>query len=156
MNFDMQQEVWRRVKASDTPVPSQRAELPEKLPEMIEDEKRDSDTYRRLALRVQGADRAALRRISAEEAGHGRELDTLYYLLTGRRTRLQPTPARLPTQLCAALRERCLAEAEGSRAYRQAAEDFPEHRALFLRLAEDEHRHHETLMRMLGRHMDEA
>ncbi|MDD7772072.1 MAG: ferritin family protein [Firmicutes bacterium] len=153
MNFDMQQEVWRRVQASDTPVTPQRAVLPEKLPEMIGDEKQDSETYRRLSYRVQGADREALRRISAEEANHARELNTLYYLLTDRRTEPQPRVPELPTQLRTALRERCLAEAEGSRAYRRAAEDFPEQRELFLRLAEDEHRHHQTLMRMLGRYM---
>ena len=88
--------------------------------------------------------KAALRTLAMQEDGHGRTLSALYYLLTGE-CYTPETAACCPGNFCRALRERFNEELKGAKQYREAAECWPEHRSMFLKLAQDESRHSRVL-----------
>lgn len=146
--------VWQRVQAGRDTLTAEEALLPERLSQHIMGEKGDSQAYRRLALRFQGQDSAALRRMAEEESGHARELNALYYMRTGRRTDLRPREEPQPADRLQALRGRYLEELSGAAGYAQAARDFPAYGEMFQRLSQAEHRHSQALLEILQRHLE--
>ena len=121
--------VWNRVLQPQEDRPVAGMSLEERLKEMIADEHADHHTY--LAL--------------ARHAGpHAATLSALYYLLTGE-CYTPETAACCPGNFCRALRERFNEELKGAKQYREAAECWPEHRSMFLKLAQDESRHSRVL-----------
>lgn len=135
--------VWNRVLQPQEDRPAAGMSLEERLKEMIADEHADHHIYLALA-RHAGPHAAALRTLAMQEDGHGRTLSALYYLLTGE-CYTPETAACCPGNFCRALRERFNEELEGAKQYREAAECWPEHRSMFLKLAQDESRHSRVL-----------
>lgn len=141
-------EIWKRVLSEEEPMEC-RAMDSELLRKMIEIEKTDACIYRMLARRASGKNAECFKRMSREEAGHARKLEALFYLWTGERACV--VSGKLPHFKCLAeaLRIRHPMELTGAEKYREAAEQLPEFRDLFHRLADDESRHAEQILCML-------
>ena len=94
-----------------------------------------------------------LQRIAREEACHARKLETVYFLWTGECADV--CIGDLPCYGCAAelLRAMHRAKLEAAASYRQAAEELPEYRCLFLALAEEETRQADCFFALLQRYI---
>ena len=92
-----------------------------------------------------------LQKMAREEACHARKLETVYFLWTGECADV--SVGDLPCYRCAAelLRAMHRAKLEAAAAYRQAAEELPEYRCLFLALAEEEMRQAACFFALLQR-----
>ena len=141
-------EIWKRVLSEEEPMECHAMDS-EKLRKMIEIEKTDACIYRMLARCTSGKNAECLRRIAREEACHARKLEALFYLWTGKRACV--VSGKLPHYRCLAeaLRARHPMELTGAEQYREAAEQLPEFREHFCRLADDESRHAEQVLCML-------
>ncbi len=141
-----EQAIWQRVLAVNSPD----CLSGEKVQQMIAHELADAETYARLACCTQGCCRQTLQKISREERCHARQLETVYFLMTGRCAELCAAQAENGSgTLCARLRARFSEEQNGARAYREAAGRSEQFRELFTHLAADEARHAELLRGLL-------
>ena len=141
--------VWNRVLQAQ---PETHSPIVETLRARIDAEHAARLTYLALA-RCAGRFAGTLRTIAAQEGAHARTLAALYYLHTGE-CHTPQAEAACPTDFCRSLRECYQAELQSAARYRADAERYPEHRALFTRLACGEDRHsrmlHEIACRVLG------
>ena len=140
--------VWSRVLR-----PQAQTEIVQTLRERIAAERNNRCTYLALA-RCAGPYAGALRTIAAQEGRHAQALAALYYLHTGE-CFAPEAEARCEGTFCERLRAQFVGELEGEKQYRADGERWPEHRCLFLRLAQEESDHarilHEITCRMLRR-----
>lgn len=95
------QRVWSRVMSAQAVPAAQMNEqtgsgsaaadslTPEKLLELIADERNDSALYAHLACRMKGKAQAMLREMARQEACHAKQFGAVYFLKTGKR----PAPA---------------------------------------------------------------
>ena len=90
-------------------------------------------------------------RIAEEAQRHSRMLETVYYLWTGHRA--APCRTELPRYagMAQMLRAVHAEMRESAAACRQAAEELPEHRGIFCRIAADKDAQAERLFRLLQR-----
>ena len=143
--------VWDRVlRTQEEPG---HATVEDGLRARIRAEKTNRLTYHALA-RCAGSYAGTLRAIAAQEGQHAQTLSALYFLHTGECFEPE-SAARCEGTFCDRLRAQFLGEMAGEKQYRADAERWPEHRCLFLRLAQEESRHaqmlHELTCRMLRR-----
>lgn len=143
--------VWDRVlRTQEEP---EEATIEDVLRARIAAEKTNRLTYLALA-RCAGPYAGTLRVIAAQEGQHAQTLSALYFLHTGECFEPE-SAARCEGTFCDRLRAQFLGEMAGEKQYRADAERWPEHRCLFLRLAQEESRHaqmlHELTCRMLRR-----
>ena len=123
MDQQTEQAVWRRVKGPG-PVNAGEALLPERLEALILEERSGAAALRELARRVGGQGRAALTGMAGQTEARAGRLETLHYLLTGRRLRLR-TPRPGPAgPLPEALRAACLRMRQSAAAYEALAREF--------------------------------
>ena len=92
MTRETEQAIWSRVRGPGA-MNAETALLPERLEQLILDQKRNAAQLRQLSRRLSGPGRALLMRMAGESDDRARELTAVHYLLTGRRLRLQPKPA---------------------------------------------------------------
>ncbi len=144
-NADAARAVWARVTNGADGADEHAA-----LADMIADALAARRAYGALSMRAGGQAAASLRAIAREEERHARELSALYYARTGERAQTDGAPPELPADFPAALRERYALETASAARYARAAESDFAARSLFSRLASDEMRHSETLLRLLS------
>ena len=158
MSKAREEAVWKRVMAmaaeAPEPMPCHRPQpdrgLTEaQLLELLDRERMDACTYRTLAARTKGQVWRCLQQLALEEQQHGRKLETMYYLLTGRK----PCPDR-PKAPCVAcfneeLRRRYEQERGAASQYRKLAEQESTFGHIFRHLALEEERHGEMILRLL-------
>lgn len=130
------QAVWQRVLQTK-PVSMT---LPATLVDMVSDELTAHAAYLALS-RCGGRFSPVFRAIAQEEACHARRLSALYFLLTGDCCTAARGAISEHRSLCTAVRTHYTEELNAARRYREAAERFVEHAALFHALADDEQRH---------------
>ena len=134
----MERAVWQRVMGA----PDCAQNASGRILELIHAEQREAALYAALAARTAGVCRSVLQQLSREERCHARQLETVFYLLTGSCAQGCPERPACPSGgLCALLRERFAAEQQAAEGYRGMAETSPRFRDVFLHLAADETRH---------------
>ena len=118
-----EQAVWSRVRAPGG-VTAQEAVLPERLEALILEEQAQAGSLRALARRLRGPGGSTLGAQANRTEARVRELETLHYLLTGRRLRMQAPKPPAPEPLSEALRQAALASRQTERSYRALGEEF--------------------------------
>lgn len=134
--------IWQRVLQPR----EEEMSLEDTLSEMIADEYADHAIYLSMA-GCAGRFAPKMRAIAADELRHARRLTALHFLLTG----TKPCPrhsAHCGGSFCQMLRVRYTEELSGAGKYREAAERWSEHAALFYELADAEQRHSCILQRI--------
>ena len=150
-----EQEVWQRVMELSAQAPARcKMARPETVtaPEIMEKlvgELEDSKVYEALACRVRGDTRRYFLMLAAQERRHYDRLETVYYLMTGKK----PCPDR-PKRPCIActneaLRERYIHENEGAAGYSALAKKGGSFAKVFLELAHDEEAHAQKVLDIL-------
>lgn len=117
----------------------------------LADEYADAQYYQKMARRYPVRS-TVFSSLAAEELRHAKQLAAALFLRGG--VRIPPAQGQRPISLpeyCDALRIRILAEQQGEASYRAAAKNAPDEtlRQLYIALAEDEHRHGQTLHKLL-------
>ena len=158
MSKTREEAVWKRVMALSAeapepvcrPQPRQTQGLSqEQVLELLAGELEDACTYRTLAGRTSGQVRKCLLELAREEQRHARHMETVYYLMTGRR----PCPDR-PKAPCVAclneeLRQRYEMEIEGAAHYHCLAEQAGSFSQLLHCIALEEERHGRMILHLL-------
>lgn len=158
MSKTREAEVWQRVMAASGEVPAPKPAAggltPTKVLQVREDELRDAHTYRSLAGRAPRDVRQSLLRLSEEERQHARRLETVYYVMTGKRPAAWRPDGPVSSNggnLNEELRTRYREETAGAAEYRRLAEQADSFAPLFRELGDDEERHAGTILRLLQR-----
>lgn len=150
-----EQEVWQRVMDLSAQAPAC-CKLPKRetvteaeIMKKLEGELEDAMIYEQLSCRVHGRARQTLLQLAMQERQHAKKLETVYYLMTGKK----PCPDR-PKRPCIActneaLRERYIQEGKGSESYKALAEKAGSFSKLLLELACDEEHHAQKLLGVL-------
>ena len=136
MDLQTEQAVWRRVRGPGG-VSAQEALLPERLEALILEERSRAQELRALARRVGGGRSGRLSRAAAQSEARSRSLNTLHYLLTGRRLRPQEPPLPRPAPTPEALRQAALSLRESVRSYESLAREFEDYAQDFSRYADE-------------------
>lgn len=136
------QAVWQRVMGKNDA-----EELRQSLLEMMAAEHASAREYERMAKQT-GVHAQLLRRMAREEWQHARKLSVLYDLLYGRAPEVASGVAQKPCDFREALRRAFRGELAAAESYRNAAQNWKRHSALFEALAADEQRHSRNLHRM--------
>lgn len=134
MNQQMEQEIWRRVRAPGGPT-AEEAVLPERLEALIVEQQAEAVELRAMARRLRGQGSATLMRIAAGIEARIRALTTLHYLLTGRRLRLQPPRPTVTGPLPETLRALTLRLRQTERAYAGLQGEFADYAEEFERFS---------------------
>ena len=157
MSKTREEAVWNRVMAMSAEAPEGKplcrngGITPEQVMELLVDELSDACTYRTLAERTGGDVRRCLQQLAREEQRHGRKLEAIYYLMTGRR----PCPDR-PKGPCVAclneeLRKRYDEEVSGAAKYHKLAEKAGSFQQAFHCLGMEEENHSRMILKLLER-----
>lgn len=152
MTRETEQAIWSRVRGPGA-MNAETALLPERLEQLILDQKRNAAQLRQLSRRLSGPGRAQLARMAGESDDRARELTAVHYLLTGRRLRLQPKPEPLPRDLPEALRTASLRQQEAARSFAALAGDFSDWSETFSRMGRDSRSMLERITRLLRAQM---
>ena len=144
------QRVWSRVMSAQAVPAAQMNEqigsgsaaagslTPEKLLELIADERNDSALYAHLACRMKGKAQAMLREMARQEACHAKQFGAVYFLKTGKKACPGRPEAPCVTCINETLRQRYSEEHTAHEAYETLAENAGTHRCMLLRIAEEE------------------
>ena len=147
--------VWQQVLAASeeapAPKPAAGGFTPAQVMDLLEDELQDANTYLALARRARREIRQSLLQLSQEEQQHARRLETVYFLMTGRRP--EPKRPAMPDvgNVMDALRTRYQGEVAGAAQYRRLAEQADSFGPVLQELGSDEARHAQTVLRLLQR-----
>lgn len=147
MDHKREEAVWKRVMevSEQAPAcckPKEHATLTaQQVMELLCGELADACTYEALAGRVRGSVRQKLLALSCSERAHYARLETVYYLMTGKK----PCPDR-PKYPCIActneeLRTRYMEEIKGAEQYHALAEKAGSFAKVFHELGAEEERH---------------
>ena len=150
-----EQEVWQRVMdlSAQAPacckMPKTDTVTAEQIMEKLMGELEDVMVYEALSCRVRGDARRCLLMLAAGERRHYEKLETVYYLMTGKK----PCPDR-PKRPCIActneeLRERYIHEVKGAEKYKALAEKAGSFSKVLLELAHDEECHAQKVLGVL-------
>lgn len=148
MDRETEQEIWRRVRQPGS-VNAEEALLPERLENLILEQRLNANGLKTLADRMGGTDRQVFLRMSSENENRARELTTLHYLLTGRRLRLKQQEVPIPKPLPEALREVYFRQQQSARDFRNLAREFDGYGELFERLGSEAQRQSRLIMQTL-------
>lgn len=120
------------------------------LREFINEVQEGYKIYSALSAR-RGSGAAVLRQLAADKKAHLRQMETIYFILTGNSYTPAPKPVDMDSVL-SALRERYMAELENSERYAEAAKATENARlsALYSELAEDAKRHAIQIEELIG------
>ena len=116
--------VWERVTAKNGITP-ETALLPERFAVLIAQEKGSADAFRQLAARLNGADVVLIRRLRAESENRVRQLNALYFLISGLRPDIRGEHVPFHADRCDALREAYLSAHAQQNRYQKTAAEFP-------------------------------
>ena len=161
MSKSREEAVWQRVMAMSAEAPeprtAQRAQMAQssqgltevQVMELLQGELADACTYQTLANRTRGEARRCLQQLAREERQHARKLETVYYVMTGRR----PCPER-PKSPCVAclneeLRKRYEEELAGAARYHKLADQAGSFAQTFHCLGLAEERHGGMILKLL-------
>ena len=155
MDQTREQEVWKRVMevSAQAPAcckaPKHETVTAQQVMELLLAERDDSCTYRALADRVRTAARQKLVWLARQESEHYKKLETVYYLMTGKK----PCPDR-PKRPCIAcvseeLRSRYHEEVKGAQTYHRLAEKAGSFDAVFHALGHEEEQHAQIILQVL-------
>ncbi|MBQ9967660.1 MAG: ferritin-like domain-containing protein [Oscillospiraceae bacterium] len=150
-----EQAVWQRVMDLSAQAPAcckiakTEAVTAEQIMELLCSELSDAATYEALSCRVCGQARQMLLKLAMEERQHAGKLETVYYLMTGKK----PCPDR-PKRPCIActteeLRERYIQEVKGAERYKALAEKAGSFSKVFRELACEEEHHAQKVLTVL-------
>ncbi len=148
MDRETEQEIWRRVRQPGS-MNAEDALLPERLENLILEQKVSAHGIRTLAARLSGAERQVFLRMAAENENRARELTTLHYLLTGRRLSLKPTEVPIPKLLPEAFREAYYRQQQSARDFQNLSREFSGYGELFDRLCGEAKRQSGLIMQAL-------
>ena len=98
---------------------------PEKLLELIRDERADSALYAHLACRMKGKAQAMLREMARQEACHAKQFGAVYFLKTGKKACPGRPDAPCVTCINETLRQRYSEEHAAHEAYRRKRRKAP-------------------------------
>lgn len=155
MQSKREAEVWERVLAASAayPISEKQPEKPgltaEQVLQLLQQELLNAVTYETLAARVGKRNRQRLLALAREERQHARQLEAVYYVLTGQR----PCPDRVkgPCVACTneALRSAYGREVAGADRYQKLAGQAGSFSAVFQRLSCAEQRHSAAVLQLL-------
>ncbi len=122
---------------------------PEKLLELIRDERADSALYAHLACRMKGRAQAMLREMARQETCHAKQFGAVYFLKTGKKACPGRPDAPCVTCINETLRQRYSEEHAAHEAYEALAENAGTHRCMLLKIAEEECSHAQMILCIL-------
>ena len=122
---------------------------PEKILELIRDERADSALYAHLACRMKGKAQAMLREMARQEACHAKQFGAVYFLKTGKKACPGRPDAPCVTCINETLRQQYTAEHAAREAYAALAENAGTHRCMLLRMAQEECEHAQLILCIL-------
>lgn len=147
-------EVWERVMAVSAQAPACCVKKTEELTaqqvmELLTAERCDSITYQVLAGRVRTQPRQKLLWLARQEQAHYARLETIYYLMTGKKP--CPDKPKSPgiVRVDEALRSRYMEEIRGAERYRSLSEKAGSFGKVFCQLADEEERHADEVLKIL-------
>lgn len=155
------QRVWSRVmSAQAVPAAQMNAQTgsgsaaadsltPEKLLELIQNERADSALYAHLASRMKGRAQAMLRKMARQEACHAKQFGAVYFLKTGKKACPGSPEAPCVTCINETLRQRYSEEHAAHEAYEALAENAGTHRCMLLKIAAEECGHAQMILCIL-------
>ena len=155
------QRVWSRVmSAQAVPAAQMNAQTgsgsaaadsltPEKLLELIQNERADSALYAHLSGRMKGRAQAMLREMARQEACHAKQFGAVYFLKTGKKACPGSPGAPCVTCINETLRQRYSEEHAAHEAYEALAKNAGTHRCMLLKIAEEECRHAQMILCIL-------
>lgn len=150
MNRQAERAVWDRVIACPS-LTAEQALLPERLSELMTQERAFADACTQLAARLTGADSAALRRLRAQAMTRQQQLNALRFLYTGLRSELRPAHVPFHSSVCDALREAGLQLLAVKAAYEKTAAEFSAQREALEQLCTQVRQATQTVMGILQR-----
>lgn len=139
MQEEIEAQVWQRVLQRPQTQPEE-----EMLKEWIADTLAASRSYQAMAR--MSANRR-YQEMARTEAAQARELSALLFLLYGTRERIFSGAAEGKRALTASVRSRYAAETAAEKAFREAAQRWPEHSTLFRKMAATAAHHRDELHR---------
>lgn len=148
MDRETEQEIWRRVRQPGS-MNAEEALLPERLEDLILEQRLNAGGLKTLAGRMTGTERQVFMRMASENENRASELAALHYLLTGRRLRLKQPEVPIPKPLPEALREVYFRQQQSARDFRNLAREFDGYGELFERLGAEAVRHSRLVMQAL-------
>lgn len=163
MDRTREQEVWSRVMAASAEAPAPAAErapaakpaqqsrgLTEAQVQMLLAEKAaDVNTYRSMAAKVQSGRRRMLEQLAMENRNQARQLAAVYYLMTGRRPRMEQPQTSDTAYNPEALRTRYQAETAEAARYHSLAEGAGSFSGIFHDLGNAGERHGQMIIKLL-------
>lgn len=152
MTRETEQAIWSRVRGPGA-MNAEQALLPERLEQLVLDQKQNAEQIRQLSGRLSGPGRGQLARMAGESDDRARELTALHYLLTGRRLRLRPKPEPLPRDLPEALRTVFLRQQEAARSFAALSGEFSDWAETFSRMERDSRSGMDRIARLLRAQM---
>lgn len=155
MQSKREAEVWERVMAASAacPTPVRQPEpvglTAEQVMQLLEQELLDAVTYEALAARVRKNSRQRLLTLAREERQHARQLEAVYYVITGRRP--CPDRSKAPCIACTneELRKAYAREVAGADRYQTLAGQAGSFSAALQRLSCAEQRHSAVILQLL-------
>ena len=150
-----EQEVWKRVMELSAQAPAacrpalQQKITSQQIMELLCKELEDAAAYEALACRVRGQARQKLLMLMAQERQHAARLETIYYLMTGKKP--CPDKAKKPCIACTGeeLRERYIQETAGAAKYHSLSEKAESFTKVFKELACEEEQHAQIVLETL-------
>ncbi len=153
MDREREQEVWRRVQRPGG-LPAEQGLLPERLEQMILEQKMNAVELRSLAGRLNGQERRIFFRMASENDNRAKELTTVHYLLTGRKLRLKLPPQPPAGDLSEALRSAFFRQKQTAAGLSGLAREFENYADQFSRMADQAQSHCDRIRRVLQTRLD--
>ena len=159
MSRSREEAVWQRVMAVSGEAPACQMQprtqqaagglTQDHLMDLMHDELSDSCTYRALAGRSRGNVRRCLLQLAQEEQQHYRKLETIYFVMIGRRPCVDRPKVPCPTCLSEELRKRYEEELAGAARYDKLAQNAGSFASVLHCLHHAEERHAQVILELL-------
>ena len=141
MDQDYERRVWQRVLGTEVNRDKQDEAVLLALKQALE----AADCYTKLAGRTGGSCRNTLQQLAREKCCQAKQLESVYFLLTGCCAKVKCENCDCCGKLCLLIRNRFLAEQRAAEGYCTAAERFREFSGLYTALSRESARAAEQL-----------
>lgn len=132
-SYEFEREIWQRVLSSDQP--DENAQQASAVQQVLKQTLAAEQCYTCLACRTNGCCRQTLQQLAREKRCQAKQLETVYYLLTGCCAKTECCPCSCRGNLCELIRCRFTAELRAADGYCRAAEQFRQFSSLYASLS---------------------
>ena len=133
MDQDYERRVWQRVLGTEVDRDKQDEAVLLSLKQTLE----AAECYTKLANYVNGCCRATLEQLAQQKRCQAKQLESVYFLLTGCCAKVKCDPCNCCGKLCCLIRAQFLTEQRAAEGYCTAAERFKEFSCLYANLSRE-------------------